>query len=466
MPFTRKFITGQAGTGKTTYVKNKIAEAKVEGGKYRSYGTLAATTGIAALNLSGGTGDTVSTVNSLLGFFDLESLQDAYAERRLHTNLKSVARLGLNLIVDEISMFQKEALQLIDNAVEDINGLGEIQDRGGLGIILVGDFCQLSPIKGDFCFHARCFENYKIEKLTKVWRQENPQFLEMINAARAGDGIKTAQGLMEIEGIQVRNRIDSQFDGTTIVAVNKVVDSMNEVRLEGLLNDPKTNNPFTFKSFRWGKQRSEWKQVPEERLVCKNAYVMILANDAPDFTYANGSCGYIVDANIDSGTVTIRLKDNGNYVTVRRVTRKFTIKETPIGYTEPEKALTKAEYREKFDWDKDIIGAAYKSYLGKLTAEQRKNPCAPYYDFNEKKWVIGEISYTPVRLAYATTVHKSQGLTLDSCQIDFGEHFFGFPSMAYVALSRTRNPQGLTVVGNRKIFEDRTNISEEVVQWI
>lgn len=459
-----QFITGQAGTGKTTWIKNQIAEARQKG--IRNYATLTATTGIAAINLSGDK-DTVTTINSELGYFDLESLKDAYASRSLHSKLKTVARKGRKLVCDEASMFEKQQLELIHSAMQDVNQLEEVQQKGGLDLILVGDFLQLPPVKGEFCFNADCWKEFEILKLTKIWRQDNPQFIEMLNAARSGDGDKTAEGLYSIPGITIQNSIRTNFDGTTIVAKNDQVDKINYVRLMELLQDEKTNRKFILKAFRWGKQRGEWKQIPEERIVCKNAYVMILSNDYPEFTYANGSCGYIVDGAEQQQSLQIKLKSNGCVVTIRKVVRKYFTRDVPEGCSEPQDDVSKKAFAEKWgEGSKCVVDTMYRSFLVQKTNEHRKDPCKPYFDFTEKKWVIGEISYTPVRLAYASTVHKSQGLTLDTCQIDFTDHFFGSPSMAYVSLSRVRTAEGLTVVGNKRVFADRTNISAEVLPWI
>lgn len=504
-----EFLTGAAGTGKTYTLKQRIANAKAKGTK--NYAVLTATTGIAAINLSGGTGDNVATVNSTLGYFDTQSLKDAFAARKLHRRLKELSQQARVIAIDEISMMGGEALDIIYDAVMEVNDLAEVQNRGGLGLILSGDFLQLPPVKEDFAFTAKCFKNFKVTKLDKIWRQDNRQFIDMLNAARAGDGKKVSNCLFDIPGISVRGIIDSNFDGTTIVPVNKLVDSLNKIRLDELLKDSK-NVLLEFPSLRWGTQRGEWKLIPEKRTVCKNAYVMILANDAPNFSYANGSCGYVMDADILTGTVWIKLKENGVTIKVRKVTRKNYVRETPFGCVEPNKWMSKSEWIR--DWKEGMIapgtlnflsttvvstspiaptasaavmvdigtatgnlteeisegqdatyGAMYKAYLIQLTASLRVAG-KPYFDFLEEKWVIGECTYTPIRLAYASTVHKTQGLSLDAVQIEFSHAFFGEPSMCYVALSRCRTPGGLTVVGNKHLFEERTNISSEVLEWV
>lgn len=466
-------ITGPAGSGKSYTLRERINTAKLQGnGKFRNYATLTATTGIASINLSGGTGDSVTTINSELKYYDTKSLQDNFASRKLHAALKEVAKKGRNLCIDEMSMLDAIQLDLIVDALDDVNELQEVHNRGGLGLILSGDFCQLKVVNGEFCFTSRNWPRFQIIKLDKIYRQSDPQFLEMLNAARCGDGEKASKLIYEMPDIQIRPMVDSSFDGTTIVPVNRLVDSLNKIRLDELLREGARQ--FVFNSFRWGRQLGEWKQIPESRTVCKGAYVMILANDSPKFTYANGSCGYVVDADIDTGAVYIKLKDSkegAEPVKVRKVTRRRYDTHTPEGYQDVEKWLGKTEWKglKGNDWsDNSMADLMYKNYLLDLTTQHKlkSGNAKPYFDFMEEKWVVGEITYTPIRLAYASTTYKSQGLSLDNVQIDYSHSFFGSPSQSYVALSRCRTPAGLTIVGNRKLIEERTNITSDIIPWL
>lgn len=468
-----ELLTGAAGTGKTYNLKKRIEDAKLQGnGRFRNYATLSASTGIAALNLSGGTGDTVVTINSELKYYDTKSLQDNFASRKLHSALKEISRKGRNLCIDEISMMEAAQLDLIVDALDEVNELQEVHNKGGLGLIICGDACQLPPVTGEFFFTAKNFPRFKITKLDKIWRQSDPQFLEMLNAARCGDGEKASKLIYEMPEVTVRPMVDSSFDGTTIVPVNKLVDSLNKIRLDTLLREG--NRQFEFKSFRWGRQLGEWKQIPESRIVCQNAYVMILANDSPKFTYANGSCGYVADADIDTDSVYIKLKDGSQVepVKVRKVTRRKYDTYVPEGYEDVEKWLGKKEWQEiqgkAWEGNRQLQDIMYKGYLMDLTTAHKlkSGNCKPYFDFQEEKWVVGEVTYTPIRLAYASTTHKSQGLSLDRVQIDYSHAFFGEPSMSYVALSRVRTPGGLIIIGNRKLIEERTNITSDILPWI
>ena len=89
----------------------------------------------------------------------------------------------------------------------------------------------------------------------------------------------------------------------------------------------------------------------------------------------------------------------------------------------------------------------------------------PSYNCPSGSFNVGAIKFYPLRLAYATTVHKSQGLTLDKCQIDCRDHFFGNPGMGYVALSRCRTPEGLVVVGTPEKLAERIKLEPKIKRW-
>jgi hypothetical protein len=88
------------------------------------------------------------------------------------------------------------------------------------------------------------------------------------------------------------------------------------------------------------------------------------------------------------------------------------------------------------------------------------------YDEDKELWHHGGVLYYPLRLAYASTVHKSQGLSLDRCQIDIRGGFCGAPAMSYVAISRCRTPQGLRLVGTPDLLAKRCNTDPEVAPWL
>ena len=455
-----EFITGSAGTGKTTYIKQEIEQNP-------SYGILCATTGIAAVNLAGKEGSVpITTINSLLGYFDTDSLAERYARGKLNSKLHRLAGKYRNIVIDEVSMLDARQLDIIHSAVSEVNRYKTVQNKGGLGLVLTGDFVQLPPVSGDYCFKALCWDQFSanVTRLQKVWRQTNPDFLDAINAARRGDGDRAAELLRSIEQVSFSGSLNTNFDGTTIFSKNADVDRLNGLRLNSLIYSGAKD--FTIRNYRWGVQRKEWSLIPEQTHLAIGAYVMILSNDIPEFRYANGSCGKIVDVEEDLGSVSIQLAKDSREVDIGKIIRQNTSNETPDGYEVPD-YLTLAEFKLQFG-----AGATKATYREKLTEktkivrDNRRTPEEPYFDFVEERWVLGELCYIPLRLAYAATVHRTQGLTLDKVQIDIGNAFFGYPSMLYVAISRVKTPEGLHIVGNPRMLANRCNVMEDVLPWI
>ncbi len=465
-----EFVTGRAGTGKTYVIKKRIEEDPF-------YGVLCATTGIAAVNMSGSTGNSVTTINSLLRYFNTESLEEAFVQRRLHRQLKRIRKK--NLVLDEVSMMEAAQLNPIVDALDEINDHKDMERRGGLGLVLTGDFAQLPPVSigngGQFAFESAHWERFAANttRLEKIHRQDEPAFIDALGFARVGDGDRLVDLLDSIAPFS--SKLDVDFPGTTIFPKNKYVDNMNHVRLDKLIRQG--NKPFSVKSFRWGRQRSEWKQIPEELQLCDNAYVMILSNDSPRFTFANGDCGAIVHYDSTGNKVAVRLARNNKIVTVSKVERLLSTRsEVPEDWTIPCTALTFAQYR---DWQneedekkqynvgktREEMESFYEIYLDALTANLRGPYGTAYYDFRTKKWIVGGIVYLPIRCAWACTVHKTQGLTLNNVQIDYSDAFMRSPSMSYVALSRARSVKGLRIVGTPRLVASRTNVFKKVLQW-
>lgn len=491
------FITGRAGTGKTTLTQQRHKENS-------RWAILAATTGQAAVNLASDDMD-VKTINSVLGYFDTDNMRDSLCNGRLLDRLKDLWKGGSsNLLIDECSMLDAMQLDYLITAVKELNEIKYVQQSGGFGVILVGDFCQLPPVKAEYAFKAVCWEEVfgsRVTKLDKIWRQDNAQFMEAINYARGGDGQRCAEALNDL-GCFVRS-ISSDFDGTTILPTNSECRTYNNGKYTELLAHG--NKKITVDNYRWGKQRSEWKQIPSQLEVCENAYVQIRANDCPAFTYVNGDTGHVqtmVQSNLAGNTgngndtssnrvcLDVVLCRDGKSVSVPRVTRRVMQKMeyAPEGLELPDLSRypsTLKEFIEQLESetlnveDLDDLrflhsgrlseSKKYRAYLMDLTYEHRLRQQewnSPYFDYYESKWCIGEITYSPITLAYATTVHKSQGLSLDSVQVDCSHYYFGMPSMMYVALSRCRTPEGLKIAGGPKLLAQKTNILVDVLPWV
>ncbi len=443
-PLGTEFITGPAGTGKTTEIRNRRT-ADPAGV------VVAATTGIAAVNL----GPEVTTVHSLLKFFDYNSLVDAYKDGRLHYNIRRLMDEGMyELIVDEISMFSAPAMDVLYNACNEVS---RTNDRP-MALTVVGDFCQLPPIAdagtpetGRYAFESDCWRpnfSENTTRLTRIWRQDNPEFLQALHAARRGVG-EEALAYLQRAGVRFEPRLSDGFEGTTLCATNNVVDDYNWRRLRQLPGD--NTSIRATPSTRWsmdGRQPSEWKSIPDQFAFKPGAYVMILSNETQAFTWVNGDCGTAIGT--DGNQVVVRLRRNNTEVRIGKIIRKVTTHKKPAGVR-----------------DADVIVIADEREYDSLAGANGEPP-RQVVMFREPRptWVTGWIRYMPLRLAYATTVHKSQGLSLDAIQLDLGSGFLASPSMMYVALSRCRTPGGLVLVGNPEHVVTKTNVDPRVMEWL
>lgn len=429
-----RFITGPAGSGKTYYVRSEIA-------KNPRFAILAATTGIAAVNLG------AITINSLLKYFDTASLEEAFFNGWLLKTLMKLVEDDYEWIaIDEASMLDGTQLDILYQCVKMLNEILEMEGRPPLGILLTGDFCQLPPIKCKWAFQAECWPVFEAatERLTKIWRQTDERFLEAINHIRAGRGMVGATMLSQL-GVEFVKSADTSFQGTTIIAKNEAVDNFN-----WLCHSKLPGVPWCVGSIRWvtkgRRMPGEWNIIPFDLKLKPNAYVMILSNDTPDFSYVNGDCGHITEFDPDTRTFGVRLVRNGEEVSIGPITRLVTQKEPP------EELLL--EHLEMAEDD-----------LKKLEHQ----PNMPYWDPSVGRrgaWVTGAITYYPLRLAYASTVHKTQGLTLDRVQIDLHQNFMSAPAMVYVALSRCKSPQGLRIVGSAALLGSRVKVDPVVQRWL
>jgi hypothetical protein len=416
--FPCEFICGVAGSGKTHTVREAIVADP-------SWGLLCATTGIAAINLG------AVTLNSTLGYFDTDSLRDAYLSGQLVRKLKAIREDYRRLAIDEVSMMDGDQLGILVRATRVANSFKSATGAPPLGLCLVGDFAQLPPVRARWAFESdewRRFDEHTT-RLTKVWRQGLGPFLDALNFARSGDGGQAAALLSE-SGLEWHTGLDINFDGTTIVPKNDAVDRYNGMALDRL-----PGPTFTLASRRWGKQRGDWKQVPEGVKLKRGAYVMLLANAYDDegrMEYANGDCGHVIEQT--PGGLCVELVRNGAVVGVERVCRDVGHKGKPTG------------------WD-GVTG--HGEWLPR-----------PHWMPDKRRYVEGQCEFFPVRLAYASTVHKSQGLSLDRLQVDVRDHFFSSYGMIYVAMSRARTLEGLRIVGQKERFITQCKCDPRVRRWL
>lgn len=429
----QSFLCGPAGTGKTTLARAMAAQLP---------GTvIAATTGIASVNLGEGT-----TINSLLRYFDTASLRDAHVSGHLQAVLGKLWRSGIRrILTDEVSMMDGEQLTIITQALDELGGKGYVLDAQlkdemdelgveagdpGIALNLIGDFAQLPPVKAPFAFESPMWERYAAatHTLTKIWRQADLQFIQALQAARSGQ----PGPVIDYFGPRLSRTMDDAFAGPTILATNDAVDRLNALRMVKL-----TTPPVAFRKRVWGVERADWKGIPETLTLKDGALVMILANRRE--RRADGTSGKLIYANGDLGTVTacgdgrcvVTLQRTGRDVEVETIERTNTIPLEPGRM----KQLKAEGHPERID------------------RERRQE-------------IIGAVTYLPVRVAYGTTVHKSQGLTLDRVQVNISEGFFRSAGLLYVALSRARSADGLRLVGSIEQLRTRCTVNGKVAPWL
>jgi ATP-dependent DNA helicase PIF1 len=446
------FVTGIAGSGKTYLVKERNAADW-------SYAALAASTGIAAINLG------TATVHSLLGFFDTDSLRDAYIRGSLQRKIRKIADEGYrNVIVDECSMISEQTLDLLVRGFDDANERRRRDGWDPIGLILVGDFCQLPPIADrppgsggpgsgrrvklptPWAFQSTFWPRFAANetRLTKVWRQADQRFLAALNHARSGRG-RDCMEVLRAAGQRFEMCVDHDFEGTTIVGKNDEVDRINEIRLIQV-----KGREVRLPSRRWGvgnKMPREWQNVPTETKLREGCYVMILANKydpdrGRDMVYANGDCGWVRGVQAGVGgppSILVELVRTGEVVAVESLVRGVHHEGAP-----------------------EFHHGGWQEEKGRYQPEPHVRKAQ-----SKRMHVTAQIEYFPLRVAYASTVHKAQGLTLDKCQIDFrGWMFKGMHAMTYTSLSRCRTLGGLRLVGSPELLAERCYVDARVRRWL
>lgn len=373
------FLTGRAGTGKTTLLRRFLEQAGARA-------AVVAPTGVAAMNAGG------QTIHS---FFRLPPrLIEAQDVKRLrHARvLKEIE----TLVIDEISMVRADMMAAIDRSLRLHRDSSE--PFGGVRMIVVGDLAQLPPVVdgqiaqyldelygGPFFFNAPGFRDagFLRVELDTVFRQSDPDFIDILAAVREGDVGEREAALLN-QCVTQATGFDASASHVVLTPTNQAAHDINTARLVALPGDvsaysSKTEGQFDARLF-----------PTEDPLILKpGARVMMIRND-PSGRWVNGTMGMV--AELEKDAVRVRVGED-----VHRV--------EPAAW-------------ERYSYNYD---AAKKSI---------------------DKSVVGAFKQLPLRLAWAMTVHKSQGLTLDKVYIDFSRGMFAH-GQAYVALSRARALDGL-----------------------
>lgn len=359
--------------------------------------SVTATTGLAATHLGG------TTIHSWSGMGVSDELPPRFADHVAKGRREIIEKTDV-LIIDEISMLHDFRLDMVDEACRLVRKKPDAP-FGGIQLIMSGDFFQLPPINrgdsraGGFVVHSKAWEELDptICYLEEQHRQDDEDLLDILNALRAGD-IRRHHAEKLLARVDTEPPADAVL--TELHTVNIDVDRLNEAKLDELPGDELFYTQSTTGSENYVENLQRSVLAPATLRLKKGALVMAVKN-ATDRRYANGSIGTVIDFEPTTEYPLVQFR-NGRIVSM-----------VPDTW-------------ELRDGDKKRAG----------------------------------ITQIPLRLAWAITVHKSQGMTLDAARIDLRKAFV--EGMGYVALSRVKNLHNLYLHGiNRtalQVSEDAQNI--------
>lgn len=356
--------------------------------------SVTATTGLAATHLGG------NTIHTWSGIGVADDVHPGFVDHMSKTRRETIQKTDI-LIIDEISMLHDYRLDMVDEVCRLVRRKDE--PFGGIQLIMSGDFFQLPPVNrqggrvGGFVVSSKVWQELDpvIVYLTEQHRQDDEELLEILTALRAGD-IRRHHAEKLLARAEVEP--DNPDTITELHTVNIDVDSINHSKLAALDTEEHTFQQFTTGSANYVETLQRSVLAPSELVLRKGALVMSVKN-SPQRTYVNGSIGIVTD--FEPGT-------------------DYPIVEFRSGRT----VTMVPDSWELRDGDKKRAS----------------------------------ISQIPLRLAWAITVHKSQGMTLDAAKIDLRKAFV--PGMGYVALSRVKNIESLYLYG---INRTALSISEDAL---
>ena len=400
------FLTGKAGTGKTTFLKN------LEKQTHKQF-AIVAPTGIAALNAGG------VTIHSQfllpLGTFlpDRSIPSDFSAEEGFFTQNTLVRKHPLNsvrkqvlrsidlLVIDEVSMLRADVLDAIDYRLRSARGNFR-KSFGGIQLLLIGDLFQLPPVvrRNEESLLQRYYQSawfyeslalkqdgFVYIELDKIFRQQDDVFINILNNLR--NNTPTQEDIDELNShFQNEEEIKAVKEVITLTTHNYKADEMNKTALQELPSDS-----HFFEAQIEGDFPESMYPVQERLELKEGAQIMFIRNDSENQMYFNGKLATV--AKIQGDAVEVILAESHTSFKLKRE-----------------------------QWENK-----------KYTINKNTN------DLDDE--VVGSFSQYPVKLAWAITVHKSQGLTFEKAIVDVGQAFTG--GQVYVALSRLRSLEGLVL---------------------
>ena len=386
------FLTGKAGTGKTTFLRRLKQECPKQM-------AVVAPTGVAAINAEGVTIHSLFQLPPQLFLPTDEARRQLFSEMQMRANKQRVLRNLELLVVDEVSMVRADLLDTIDAVLRHFKHRPNIP-FGGVQLLVIGDLFQLSPVvreeewrllqpfyDGPYFFQARVFRELQpvYIEFEHVYRQTNLEFLSILNEVR--NNILTTESLRILNSRYVPDFKSNSH--ITLSTHNSKVDAINQREMDALKGREYTYNATITDTF------PESMYPIDEQLVLKvGARVMFIKNDSSrEKLYYNGKLGVV--ASLSKQAINV-LCDDGTEVNVHN------------------------EVWENIRYNAD-------SGSDQVQTE-----------------IIGTFTHYPLRLAWAITIHKAQGLTFDQLIIDAEDAFAA--GQVYVALSRCRSLEGLTLL--------------------
>ncbi len=384
------FITGRAGTGKSTllnYFYHHTGKNVV----------LLAPTGVAAVNIGG------QTIHSFFQFKPNVTPASIKKKKGSEKEKKSIYKKLTTIVIDEVSMVRADLLDCVDKFLR-LNGPDAKRPFGGVQMIFIGDLYQLPPVvtsaereifrshyKSPYFFSAKVMEELDMEfvELEKVYRQKDDEFIRLLNVIRN-------KSVTDEDIALFNRRCDPSFEGSgkdfyiSLTSTNDLADSINEQRLAQL-----PGKIWKARGRVEGDFGAESMPTALDLKLKKGAQIMLLNNDAYG-QWINGTIGKIKKfaKNEDGEDVIVARLDNGATVEISPYTWKI-----------------------------------YKYFLKNEELHSEE---------------VGSFHQYPVRLAFAVTIHKSQGKTFERVVIDVGRGTFAHGQM-YVALSRCTTLEGMVL---------------------
>ncbi len=419
------FLTGKAGTGKTTFLRDLVR-------KTHKRHVILAPTGIAALHAKGVTihsqfllpmgsflpsREPEGNFTAAFGFYTQHTLARKHPLNQLRKNVLKAVDL---LVIDEVSMLRADVLDAIDYRMRSVKG--NFQDAfGGVQVLMIGDLYQLPPIVREHewevlrkfypsmhFFEARVFQNTGMVylELDKIFRQQDEEFIRVLNHLRDNEVTPEDVRLLNSH-YKTAEEVRELPPCITITTHNYKADQLNQKELEAL-----QSKSFFYEADIEDDFPESLFPLPKTIELREGAQIMFVKNDSSgQAQYFNGKLATVIS--LSKSEVTVMMEDS-----------------------------------------------EYEFQLRKETWENKKYIINPQTKELDEE-VIGTFSQFPIKLAWAVTVHKSQGLTFDRAIIDVGQAFA--PGQVYVALSRLRSLDGLVL--RSRIQTDLIQSDRQVVEF-